>query len=433
MGRRYLIIGSGVAALAAAESIRRCDSVGEITAVGDDPHGYYSRPGLAYTLNKSLPEQQIFPRSKDHLRELFPHRIHARVTNLLPDRHEVVLQNGRHLSYDRLLLATGSVAVRGDFPGNDLAGVVKLDTLEDVRGILNLARRARSAVVVGGGIIAIELAEGLAAHDLSVHYFLRTDRFWSSVLDEHESRLIEQGLAAGGIQLHYRTLVEQALGRNGQLAAVLTKAGATLSCQMLGVAIGLRARMELAQQAGLATGKGVLVNEYLETSAPDVFAAGDVAEMRNSGDGEGWFDTLWPKARLQGEVAGKNMAGQRSVCTPNVLYNPVRIGGIVTTTIGSVGRNQRSDVLTLVGNSRSDEQERHQGVNRVRVLVAPEKLVGAVVMGDQSAARPLLHMIEQRVDITPIRPVLEQNPESAIKVLAQFYREWETTGVTTQP
>ena len=202
MARRYLIIGSGVASLAAAEAIRQHDAHGEVVVIGDDPDGYYSRPGLAYTLNQSLPEQQIFPRPREDLRELYTTRIHARVMELVPNNHEVVLQNGRRVRYDRLLLATGSVAAPADFVGGSRRGVVKLDTLEDVREIRNLARTARSAVVVGGGIIAIELAEGLAALDLNVHYFLRTDRFWSSVLDEDESRMVEHGLAAGGIQLH---------------------------------------------------------------------------------------------------------------------------------------------------------------------------------------------------------------------------------------
>lgn len=433
MARRYLIIGSGVASLAAAEAIRQHDSAGEVVVIGDDPDGYYSRPGLAYTLNQSLPEQQVFPRPLKDLRELYTTRIHAHATELVPDNHEVVLQNGRRVRYDRLLLATGSVAVPADFVGGSRNGVVKLDTLEDVRGILDLTRTARSAVVVGGGIIAIELAEGLAARELTVNYFLRTDRFWSSVLDENESRMVERGLAAGGIQLHYRTMIEEALGPDDRVAAVRTKAGATLACQIIGVAIGLRARMELAQAAGLATAKGIVVNEYMETSAGDVYAAGDAAEMRIGGEEQGWFETLWPKARLQGSVAGRNMAGERVPCKRNVLYNAVRIGGIVTTTIGAIAGKHGPDALTVNGRSGEGKQERHGGVNHVRVLVGQRKIVGAIVMGDQSAARPLRQMIECELDISLIRPRLEQNPRRGVEILAQFYREWERTGVKAQP
>ena len=294
MPRRYVIIGSGVAGLSAAEVIRRSDPSGEVTLVGDDPDGYYSRPGLAYYLNKAIPERQLFPYPVQYLRELFPNRIHGRVTGLHPASHEISLNNGRRVRYDRLLLSTGSEAIPGDFPGHDLAGIVNLNTLEDVRHTLKLVSRERIGVVVGGGVTAIELVEGLAAHSMFVHYFLRTDRFWASVLDETESRLVERGLEAEGIQLHYRTQVAQALGKGGALTAVVTKAGDMIRCHVLGVAIGVRPRIGLAQQGGLATAKGILVNEYLETSASDVYAAGDVAQVRDSRTGSIWQEALWP-------------------------------------------------------------------------------------------------------------------------------------------
>ena len=319
MGRRYVIIGSGVAGLSAAEAIRQHDPVGEVTVVGDDPHGYYSRPGLAYYLNRTIPERQLFPRSPEELRDLFPNRVHAQVTALWPESHAIILQDGRRLKYDRLLIATGSRSTTPDFPGNDLANIVKLDTLEDVRGILKLAGRGRPAVVVGGGIIAVELAEGLAARDMRVHYFLRGDRFWSSMLDETESRLVERGLAKEGIQLHYRTQVAKAVGKRGSVVAVETKAGEIIPCTVLGTAIGVRPQMELAQRAGLTTDRGVLVNEYLETSAADVYAAGDVAQVRDPSTGGTWSEALWPTARMQGQVAGANMAGSCIVCTRRAL------------------------------------------------------------------------------------------------------------------
>jgi NADPH-dependent 2,4-dienoyl-CoA reductase/sulfur reductase-like enzyme len=209
------------------------------------------------------------------------------------------------------------------------------------------------------------------------------------------------------------------------VAAVLTKAGMTMPCQILGVAIGLRARMDLAKQAGLVTRKGVLVDEHMATSAPDIYAAGDVAEMCAPGDEHGWFETLWPKARLQGEIAGRNMAGQRAVCTRNVMYNPVRIGGIVTTTIGSVNSTGAPDVLTVVGKGWNREGAHAGPADRIRVIVGPQHITGALVMGDQSAAQPLLRMIEEGVDVASLRPALEQQPQAGIELLAQYYHEWE--------
>src|SRR5262249_23570439 len=140
-------------------------------------------------------------------------------------------------------------------------GVVKLDSLDDARHILKLARRRKSAVVVGGGITALELVEGLRARGMEVHYFLRGARYWSDVLDEAESNLVLDRLRHEGVVVHLQPQVKQARGAHGKLTAVETQAGETIPCHVLAVAIGVRPRSELARQAGLQVEKGVVVNE----------------------------------------------------------------------------------------------------------------------------------------------------------------------------
>src|SRR5262249_20138622 len=152
------------------------------------------------------------------------------------------------------------------FPGGDLAGVVKLDGLDDTKHILKLARRKKPAVVVGGGITALELAEGLCARGMQVHYFLRGDRYWADVLDETESRIVMDRLGTEGVVLHTNTQVKQAVGRNGQVTAVETQAGEMVPCDVLAVAIGVKPRVDLAKQAGLTVDKGIVVDAYLQTS-----------------------------------------------------------------------------------------------------------------------------------------------------------------------
>ncbi|MCQ3972094.1 MAG: hypothetical protein DPW09_01465 [Anaerolineae bacterium] len=437
--RRYVIVGSGVAGLSAAESIRQQDPGGNLTIVGDDPHGYYSRPGLAYYLNRTIPEQQLFPRPASELHQLIPNRIHGRVTHILSEQHEIILAGGRHLAYDRLLLATGSRPAPADFPGNELHGIVTLFTLEDVRCIHKLVKQGKTAVVVGGGIIAVELAEGLAAHGVQVHYFLRGDRFWAKVLDETESRLVEQGLEHMGIQLHHRTQVAQTLSSRGVLTGIVTKTGKTLPCRLLGVAIGVVPQVELAEQAGLAIDRGILVDEYLASSAEDVFAAGDVARVRDPLTGGTWLETLWPTARRQGQIAGSNMAGAHIVCTREVPCNTVRIGDIITTTMGALEQRGDAGILTVATNGRASGQvvrpawevAHDDRTNRVRILVGERAIVGAVVMGDQTITQPLFQMIRTETDISPIRPMLVTRPESGIEMIAAFYQQTQNIHVHT--
>ncbi|MBF8257332.1 MAG: FAD-dependent pyridine nucleotide-disulfide oxidoreductase, partial [Anaerolineales bacterium] len=173
MTRRYVIVGNGPAGLTAAETIRRHDAAGEITIIGDENVPFYSRPGLAYLLTGTIPEKQLLSRpDSDYARQRLQRKV-GRVQAIDPRGHQITLADGRSLAYDRMLLAIGARALRPEIPGIDLEGVVTLDNLEDARRILRLARRAKRACVVGGGITAVELAEGLAAQRVETHYLMR--------------------------------------------------------------------------------------------------------------------------------------------------------------------------------------------------------------------------------------------------------------------
>ena len=173
---RYVVVGTGVAGLAACEAIRSLDETGELVFLGDDPHGYYSRPGLAYYLTGEMDEKGLFPRSKNSWISLNLNFLKGKVTRILPGEHQVEVNAASHLDYDRLLVAVGAEANRLEVPGAELDGVVKLDHMDDARHILKLARRGKTAVVVGGGITALELVEGLLSRGVKVHYLLRGDR-----------------------------------------------------------------------------------------------------------------------------------------------------------------------------------------------------------------------------------------------------------------
>jgi len=408
---RYVIIGSSIAGVAAAEAIRQVDHAGEITLISDDPHGYYSRPGLAYLLTGEISQAQLFPLREAEWRALGLRRVMGEVARLEPDAHQVILADDRGLPYDRLLLATGSTAARLKAPGSDLPQVVMLDSLADARRILDLARRARAAVVVGGGITALEIVEGLRVHCRRVHYLLRGDRYWSNVLDEAESRLVLARLAAEGVQIHPRAEVAEITAQRGRVAGVTTTAGERIPCDLVAVAIGVLPRADLARAAGLRVERGVLVDEFLRASAADIYAAGDAAQVYDPRTGKALLDTLWNIARGQGAVAGHNMAGGSQRYAKPMPLNVTRLAGVTTTIIGRVGHGPDADVI---GIARGDSEtwrllddalvvEDATEVNRLRLLVGQKTLVGAVVMGDQRPSRPLQRLIGEGTDITPIR------------------------------
>jgi NAD(P)H-nitrite reductase large subunit len=414
MPTRYLIVGQGVAGIAAAEAIRAADASGEITLLSDDPHGYYSRPGLAYYLTGEISRTHLFPWREEEFQHLQLRRVQGQARELDAAGHHLLLANGAILPYDRLLLATGSAAIRPNLPGIDLPQVVTLDNLADAERILALARKAHSAVVVGGGITALEIVEGLREHCRRVHYLLRGERYWSNVLDEAEGRIVLERLAADGVRVRFHTELAAIEEKRGRVAGVLTTSGQRIPCDLVAVAIGVAPRAELARAAGLQVDRGILVDEFLRSSAPDVYAAGDVAQVYDPRVGKALLDTLWNSARSHGAAAGQNMAGGSVRYVKPTPLNVTRLAGITTTIIGSVGSGRDAD---LVGIARGDSElwrqlgqalvaEDEHAVNRLRLLIGPSTLIGAVLMGDQRLSLPLQRLISEQTDITPIRAQL---------------------------
>jgi 3-phenylpropionate/trans-cinnamate dioxygenase ferredoxin reductase component len=411
---RYAIIGTGIAGISAAQTLRSLEPGAEITLVSEDTHGFYSRPGLAYYLTGEIPEKQLFPNLQKGKHKQEVQDVIGRVTRIDPRSHTLEINPHKGLRYDRLLLATGAKSVSLDVPGNDLQGVIKLDDLEDVRTILSLIRHSKTAVVVGGGVLGIEMVEGLAAQNVKVHYLLRGDWYWSNVLVEPEARMLERNLIREGVTLHHHSEIVEILGKKGKVIGVRTSTGEVIRCDMVGVGIGVRACTELAIAAGLQTERGILVNEYLQTSDPDIFAAGDVSQIYDPLTGRSSIDNLWYPGRKQGRAAGLNMAGQPEVYQRAVAVNVLLLAHIMTTIIGAIGSGRdEGPVYTTRGSSESWLQlpntiatENRTDVSQLRLMVGENSILGALVMGDQKIARPIRELINNQVDITPIRDKL---------------------------
>ena len=426
---KYVIIGSGVAGIAALEAIRSVDQIGEIVLIGDDPYGFYSRPGLAYYLTGELHDKALFPRTAADLHKLNFRYIKGRVVKILGTEHILELDSRSSISYDRLLIAVGAHAVPLDVPGANLDGVLKLDHMEDAKHILKYARRGKTAVVVGGGITALELTEGLRSRGMKLHYLLRGDRYWSNVLDEHESRIIEHRLSQEGVTLHYHAEAKEVFGKQGKVSAVCLVDGQILKCDVVAYAIGIRPRVDLAKQAGLAVDRGILVNEYLQTNNPDIFAAGDVAQIYDPMSGRSILDSLWGPARQQGHTAGLNMVGRKTAYVKAPPFNVTRLAGLTTTIIGTVGGGRDDDLVSI---ARGDSETWRQlpdaivaqtgfEVNRLRLLVGEKTLLGAIVMGDQQLSFPLQKIISSKVDISAIRERLLAPKARIGDILAEFW------------
>ncbi len=432
---RYVLIGTGIAAISALEAIRSVDDQGEIVVISDDPYGYYSRPGLAYYLTGELEEKQLFPYQKEDFLRLRARFFRGRVVKVDPEQRQVALEDGTLLGYDKLLIATGAQAAPLKIPGAELRGVHKLDHLADARAMLENARRGGSAIVTGGGITAVEIAEGLAVRGMKVHYVMRSHRYWPSVLDEAESEIVERLLARENIQIYRKSELAEIVGRNGRVAGAYLAGGRFLKAELAAYAIGVTPRIALAQQLGLRCERGILVNEYMETSLADIYAAGDAAQVFDPASCRHLLDSLWGAALEQGHSAGLNMTGQKTPYQKPAALNITRLAGLTVTIIGAVSLPATSGdpavEKDLCSIARGDSETWRQlpgciiaqsgfDVNHMRLMIGETHILGAVLIGDQRLSALLQKIIRQKVDITSIREQLLAPHAPLADVLVQF-------------
>ncbi len=302
-----IIVGAGAAGGAAAEMLRREGYDGAVTLIGADQFLPYDRPNLSKDyLAGNAPEEWIPLRPREFYREQRIDTLTStKVTSIDPKSKQVTLSNGRSLGYGALLLATGAEPVHLEIPGNDLPQVCYLRTLDDSRRIIEKAKTAKRAVVIGASFIGLEVAWSLRERKIDVAVVGKEPLPLEKVLGRELGNLIRETHEANGVEFHLgRTAAEIHAGD------VQLDDGTKLDCDLVVIGIGVRPITHLAEQAGISTENGVLVNEFLETDVPGIFAAGDIACWPDPRAGRIRVEH-WVVAQRQGQTAARNMLGAR--------------------------------------------------------------------------------------------------------------------------
>lgn len=302
-----IIVGGGAAGFASAEMLRRQGYQQPVTMISADEAGPYDRPNISKDyLAGTAPEEWIPLRAPDWYTNARIDLVTGRrVARLMPDARAVELDDGRRLEYGALLLATGAAPVRLDVPGAHLPHVHYLRTLQDSRSIIARASQARRAVVVGASFIGLEVAASLRTRNLEVHVVAPDDIPMQRVLGPELGRFVRDVHEQHGVRFH---LGQTAVSITEQ--SVTLKNGTRLDADLVVVGIGVRPNLELAEQAGLRVDRGVVVDEYFRTSAPHIWAAGDIARWPDRYSGSAIRVEHWVVAERHGQAAARNMVGQ---------------------------------------------------------------------------------------------------------------------------
>ncbi|MGV3639439.1 MAG: NAD(P)/FAD-dependent oxidoreductase, partial [Adhaeribacter sp.] len=287
------------------------------------------------------------------------------------------LENQVPLAYDRLLIASGSLPRTLGLPGEDLTGVQGFYNLQNLEMLETNTRQAKQAVVVGGGLIGIELAEMMASRCLPTTLLVRESHYWAPVLPREEGGLVARQIHRHGVGLQLNTQVQAFEGdAAGRLRAVVTTAGDTIPCQIAGVAIGVQPNISFLQGSGLATRRGILVNENLETNIPGVYAAGDCVEFENPEGQPGLVEQIWYTGRMQGETAAYNLCGERKPYQRGVWFNSAKFFDLEYQTYGLVPPAHQPGIQTLYWEHPSGNK-----AMRLAYRVASGEVCGIHVLG----------------------------------------------------
>jgi NAD(P)H-nitrite reductase large subunit len=338
---KVVIVGNGVAGITCAMDIRKRDADAQITVIGGETEYFFSRTALMYAFMDHMTRKDLEPYERGSYDKQDIELVHAWVTGISHARRTVTTDAGEEYEWDKLVLACGARPRMVDWPGlSDVKdGLAHFVSMQDLDTCERLTRKAETAVVVGGGLIGVELAECLRTHGKEVHFLIREPYYWPAALAREEADFVEEHMREHGVQLHLSDeLAEICTDSSGSVSGIKTGEGKEIACQMLGICIGVTPNIEWLDSVGdkPATDRGILVDECFETSLDDVFAVGDCMEMKHPSRSDTLIETIWYSARRHGRYAARNVFGDAIAYDPPIFFNSSKFFEIEFTTVGQV-------------------------------------------------------------------------------------------------
>jgi NAD(P)H-nitrite reductase large subunit len=331
-----VIIGNGISGVTLARHIRK-NSKDRITIISSETEFFFSRTALMYVYMGHLKFEHTQPYENDFWKKNDINLVHGFVTHVNTSEKVLNLANDTIINYTKLVIATGSKTNKFGWKGQDLKGVLGMYSKQDLDYLEMVSKDCKNAVVVGGGLIGIELAEMLLSRGINVTFLVREKSFWNGVLPHGESQMINKHLKEHHINLRLETNLEAIISdENGFAKAIVTDKGETIPCTIVGLTAGVSPNIDFLKNSGIELGRGVKVNRYLETNINGIYAIGDCAEQHEAIGLRKNIEAVWYTGRMMGETLAQTLTGKLTQYNPGHWFNSAKFLDIEYQTYGWV-------------------------------------------------------------------------------------------------
>ncbi len=342
---RIIIIGNGIAGTNAARYIRK-QSDHEVVMISVETLQPFSRTALMYIYMGHLKQENTWMYEDWFWEKNRIRRVQARVEKVLSAEKTLLLSNGERMTYDKLVIATGSKPNKFGWPGQDLPGVQGLYHLQDLETMEQRSTGLQHAVIVGGGLIGIEMAEMFHSRHIPVTFLVRESSFWNIVLPPEESDMINRHIREHGIDLRLSAELK-AINGTERVESVETGTGEHIPCGFVGLTVGVSPNIDFLQDSGIETQRGVLVDEYLQTSIADVYAIGDCAQLRTPTAGRRPIEAIWYTGRMMGQTVARNICTAPTSYQPRLWFNSAKFFDIEYQVYGDIPAQTPEGITSL--------------------------------------------------------------------------------------
>jgi nitrite reductase (NADH) large subunit len=383
---KVVVIGNGLAGTMAAKTIRELDSEAELLIFAEEKYHYYPRPNLIEFIAGKLPYERVFAFSEGwHTRQKIEIRFESPVLKIHPRSQEVELGEDRRESYDRLLIANGASSFIPPIKGAEKKGVFSLRTMDDALAILDYLENHRQVVVIGGGLLGLEIARAIRSRGAEVEVMEFFDRLLPRQLDIQGASLLRSQIEKLGIGIRLGVATEEIIGA-GEMKGIRLKGGQEVSGDLAVIAAGVRPNLALPRDAGLATDRGLVVDDRLRTSHPHVFAAGDSIQHRSKVYG------IIPASFEQGRSVAYNILGEEKKYEGTVPANTLKVAGLFVTSVGLV--NPEGE-----GFKEVKKEKKEEGIYK-KIILQDGVLVGAIWMGTKKGVNEIARAVSAKTKIS---------------------------------